>query len=88
LVKERYQNIRANVLYARLDPKGRGRIQIAAELPLMYATGRRSQPPEIRFPTNADDSTIPRRTRESKIEPCAYLGSLPVYRYTADTSKR
>jgi hypothetical protein len=23
-VKERYQNIRANVLYCRLDPKGRG----------------------------------------------------------------
>jgi hypothetical protein len=26
LVKDRYQNIRANVLYARLDSKGRGRI--------------------------------------------------------------
>src|ERR1700722_5829561 len=36
LVKERYQNIRANVLYARLDPRGRGRMQIAAELPIMY----------------------------------------------------
>jgi hypothetical protein len=34
LVKDRYQNIRANVLYARLDSKGRGRIQISAELPL------------------------------------------------------
>ena len=41
LVKDRYQNIRANILYTRLDASGRGRIQIAAELPLIYAQGRR-----------------------------------------------
>jgi hypothetical protein len=40
LVKSRYQNIRANVLYAPLDQRGRGRIQISAELPLLYAKGR------------------------------------------------
>ena len=91
LVKERYQNIRANVLYARLDPKGRGRIQIGAELPLIYATGarrgRRTEPPEVHFPADGDDSPEPKRTRVSKIEPRAYLGSLPVYRYTADALK-
>jgi len=33
LVKQRYQNIRANILFARLDRCGRGRMQISAELP-------------------------------------------------------
>jgi hypothetical protein len=79
LVRYRYQNIRANVLYSRLDSSGRGRIQISAELPLLYATGRRSEPPEVQFPT-ADDSK-PKRTRESKIEPEPFLRSLPVHRY-------
>jgi hypothetical protein len=41
LVRDRYQNIRANVLFSRLDARGRGRMQISAELPLMYALGRR-----------------------------------------------
>lgn len=81
LVKERYQNIRANVLYSRLDPKGRGRIQIAAELPLLYATGKRSETPEVHFPEE-EDSTKPQRSRKSKLEPEPYLRSLPVYRYS------
>jgi hypothetical protein len=55
-------------------------IQISAELPLIYTTGRRTETPEVHFPT-ADDSTKPRRTRESKIEPEPFLRSLPVYRY-------
>jgi hypothetical protein len=80
LVKERYPNIRANVLYARLDPKGRGRIQISAELPLIYATGRRGEPPEVYFPGIDDSQT--RRSRLSKLEPEPFLSSLPVYRYS------
>jgi hypothetical protein len=83
LVKERYQNIRANVLYARLDSKGRGRIQISAELPLMYATGRRTQLPEVQFPAGADDPSKPQRTRASRLEPEPCLRSLPVYRYSS-----
>ena len=79
-VKERYQNIRANVLYSRLDAKGRGRIQIGAELPLLYATGRRNEPPEVHFPGDAEDSN-PKRTRVSKLEAEPFLRSLPVYRY-------
>ncbi|HEY2533560.1 MAG TPA: hypothetical protein VGJ20_37465 [Xanthobacteraceae bacterium] len=79
-VKERYQNIRANVLYARLDSKGRGRIQIAAELPLIYATGRRTEPPEVHFPAEADEGA-PKRTRASILEPEPFLRSLPVHRY-------
>jgi hypothetical protein len=81
LVKERYQNIRANVLYCRLDPKGRGRIQIYAELPLVYATGRRTEPPEVNFPAAAD-APQPSRNRRSKLEAQPFLHALPVYRYS------
>jgi hypothetical protein len=81
LVRDRYQNIRANVLLARLDARGRGRIQISAELPLMYATGRRSQHPEVHFPAGTDEPQ-PRRIRQSQLEAHPFLRSLPVYRYT------
>jgi hypothetical protein len=80
LVKSRYQNIRANVLYARLDPRGRGRIQISAELPLLYAKGRHPQPPEVRFPAPAE-MTTPSRVRQAKLEPAPFLRSISVYRY-------
>ena len=83
-VKDRYQNIRANVLYSRLDAKGRGRIQISAELPLLYATGRRSEPPEVHFPADTDGSK-PKRTRASKLESEPFLQSLPVYRYRLES---
>lgn len=63
LVKDRYPNIRANVLYTYLDAKGRGRIQIAAELPLMYAQGRNPKAPEVHFPSETDDANKPQRTR-------------------------
>lgn len=81
LVKDRYQNIRANVLYSRLDTSGRGRIQISAELPLIYATGRSTESPAVHFPSAADTSSAPKRTRKSKLEPEPYLRTLPVYRY-------
>jgi hypothetical protein len=80
LVRYRYENIRANILYSRLDPRGRGRIQIGAELPLIYPEGRRTEPPEVHFPA-AGDAKKSTRTRESKLESQAYLSSLPVFRY-------
>jgi hypothetical protein len=83
LVKDRYPNIRANVLYARLDPKGRGRIQIAAELPLIYATGRHHEPPDVHFPADAENDNNLRRVRESKLEAAPFLHALPVYRYNS-----
>ena len=82
LVRYRYENIRANILYSRLDLKGRGRIQISAELPLIYATARRSELPEVHFPVGAECTTKSKRIRESKLEPEPFLRSLPVYRYS------
>jgi hypothetical protein len=83
LVRDRYQNIRANVLFSRLDSKGRGRIQISAELPLLYAIGRKQEAPEIAFPAppGADKDSKPKRTRASKVEAAPFLRALPVYRY-------
>lgn len=82
LVKERYQNIRANVLYSRLDSRGRGRIQIAAELPLIYAIGRHPADPQVKFPgEDADTSRAPSRVRRARLEDHPLLQSLPVYRY-------
>jgi hypothetical protein len=81
LAKAHYQNIRANVLYAHLDPRGRGRVQIAAELPVLYAKSRRAQSLEVRFPDPETISNAPSRIRQSKLEPSPFLRSIPVYRY-------
>jgi hypothetical protein len=81
LARYHYANIRANIVYARLDARGRGRVQIGAELPLMYAIGRHAKIPEVHFPSSAENVTTPKRHRESKLEPLPFLRSLPVYRY-------
>jgi len=87
LVQEHYTNIRANVVYDRLDARGRGRVQVVAELPLLYAHGRHPAPPEVSFPraanTSDDIKGTPRRSRRSILERDRYLQSLPVYRYAS-----
>ena len=81
LVKARYQNTRANIVNARLDARGRGRIQIRAELPILYVQGK-YPPPKIRFPVSIGDPQILKRQRQTRIEEEAFLHTLPVYRYT------
>jgi hypothetical protein len=83
LVKERYQNIRANVLYAHLDTRGRGRLQLSAELPILYPKGRRTEPPQVRFPLRERDTTLLPRRRQTKLELEPFFQSLPVYRYAS-----
>ena len=82
LAREHYENIRANVLYARLDAKGRGRVQLSAELPLMYPIGR-SEPPTMYYgdPTDDAEDTPSPRKRRAQLDPEPYLITLPVYRY-------
>jgi len=65
---------------ARLDRHGR--MQISAELPLMYATGRHAEPPQVTFPVAEEAvSNKPPRARESQLEANSFLKSLPVWRY-------
>jgi hypothetical protein len=75
------ENVRANIVYTRLDARGRGRVQIAAELPILYPKSRR-EPPLVRFamPSNESNDTT-RGPRRTKLESIPLLESLPVYRY-------
>jgi hypothetical protein len=77
--------IRTNILHARLDPQGRGRVQISAELPIIYATGRRNELPEVNFPAEADHEDKPQRIRASRLEPEPFLRAFAVYRYTLNS---
>jgi len=82
LVQEHYANIRANIVYERLDTRGRGRVQVVAELPMLYAHGRHPKPPDVTFPSPHQGGATPtRRARQSKLEPEPHLQSLPVFRY-------
>ena len=82
LVTDHYDNIRANIVYERLDKRGRGRVQVPAEIPLLYAQGRNPTPPEVEFPPAAKEGADPsRQPRRSKLESEPCLTTLPVYRY-------
>jgi hypothetical protein len=86
LVKEHYENIRANVRYHQLDARGRGRVQLPAELPLLYSPGRQREPPEVRYLVAVanDSSAAPRRARKTRLESEPFLATVPVYRYRRD----
>jgi hypothetical protein len=82
VTKPHYENIRADITYSRLDSRGRGRVQLAAELPLLYTAGRWPTPPEVNYPAPADEAAEKaRRTRQSPLEPQPFLESIPAYRY-------
>jgi hypothetical protein len=84
LVKERYTNVRANVWFNGLDARNRGRVQVSAELPLLYPLGRSKEIPEIRYP-HAEAGTRPEtRQRTGKLEDAPFLETLPVYRYRSE----
>jgi len=88
LVKERYTNIRANVWFDGLDSRNRGRVQVIAELPLLYPVGRSRQPPTIDYPTAEDVTRTAPKPRAGKLEDTPFLQSLPVYRYRPAPRRR
>lgn len=75
-----YANVRANVWFDGLDSRGRGRVQVAAELPLLYAQGRSSVFPEIRWP-KPTTRRGPTQERVGRLADEPLLETLPVYRY-------
>ena len=79
LVKERQSHVRANVWFDGLDRRNRGRMQVIADLPLLYPHGRHRDPPEINFPE--PDTGHPAVQRTGKLEAKPFLETLPVYRY-------
>jgi len=82
VTKPHYDNVRANITYSRLDSRGRGRVQLAAELPLLYTAGRWPAPPEVNYPAPAVvPGNQPRRVRQSPLEAEPFLQSIPAYRY-------
>jgi hypothetical protein len=82
VTKPDYDNIRANITYSRLDSRGRGRVQLAAELPLLYTAGRWPTSSEVNYPASLHEfGNQPRRTRQSPLEPEPFLQSIPAYRY-------
>jgi hypothetical protein len=71
VTKPHYDNIRANITYSRLDSRGRGRVQLTAELPLLY----------FNYPAPADElANQPRRIRQSELESQPFLQSIPAFR--------
>ncbi len=82
LVRDHYENIRANIVYGGLDRRGRGRIMISAELPVMFLHKAGQPPPRVQFPVTAEDADKrPRKARRSMISPEPWLETLPVHRY-------
>ncbi len=82
LVRDHYENIRANVVYSGLDRRGRGRIMIAAELPILFLRKDETLPPSVSFPAaDASGEASTRKPRESRIEAEPWLETFPVHRY-------
>ena len=84
LVKEHYANVRANVWFNGLDTRNRGRVQVSAELPLLYPLGRSKEIPEIKYPEAEEGAPPEARQRAGKLEDKPFLETLPVYRYRPD----
>ncbi len=82
LVREHYENVRANVAFARPDTRGRLRAQIAAELPLLCSASDAPVLPAIQYPEDSEaEEGTPRRRRATRLEAGRFLATLPVYRY-------
>jgi len=84
LVKERQMNVRANVWFDGLDSRNRGRVQITAELPILYPHGRSLATPAIRYPSVDISSAEPAVQRTGKLETERFLETVPVYRYRTE----
>jgi hypothetical protein len=86
LVGKRYPNFRANVWYDGLDANGRGRVQIRAELPMLYPLGRSRRRPEVIYPPPdaAQRSEEDLRLRKAGVESEPFLPLIGAHRYAAD----
>jgi hypothetical protein len=72
------------VWFNGLDARKRGRVQVSAELPLLYPLGRSKEIPEITYPSAELGTPLPARSRAGKLEDKPFLETLPVYRYLTE----
>ena len=88
LVRDHYENVRANVTFPALPGSAPRRRLMAAELPLLYPQASGVAPPRIIYLERAPEGdSRPLRTRRSKLESTPYLQTLAAYRYLQrDTS--
>jgi len=75
-----YRKSRANVWFDGLDACSRGRVMVAAELPLLYPLGRSKELPEIRYPDAEQGARTTPIARTGKLESEPYLATLAVHR--------
>jgi len=87
LVRDWYENVRANVWLETPDERGRSRLQVAGELPLMYTAGRSPRSPAVAFPDD-NGGGVQRRQRAGRLHASRYLATLPVYRYRGEVRER
>lgn len=80
LVRARYENVRANVVFAGVDADKGRRKQVGAELPLLIAAARSATLPEIDY-SAALRKSVPRQRRAARLQASRFLASMPVYRY-------
>jgi len=76
------------IAFHGLDSRNRGRVQIAAELPLLYPFGRSKEIPEIVYPGAEQGGAPSPRARTGKLEDTPYLATLPVHRYRPAQHRR
>lgn len=68
-------------IFSQTWPRNRGRVQVSAELPLLYPLGRSKDIPEIKYPEAEEGARHEARRRAGKVEDKPFLEALPVYRY-------
>lgn len=83
LAREHYANVRANLWLSRGDAEDRARIQVAAELPLLFHLRTSRRWPTIVFPARprTAPAEAPPRARAGRLQAPPFLQTLPVYRY-------
>lgn len=88
-VRERYENIRANVTFPGRDGKRGGeRKQIRARLPILYPLDGSKEMPLITYPGEGGPAPVASSVRASKLQEEAYLETMTVHRYADPADAR
>jgi hypothetical protein len=87
IVSKSYENHRANVWFDGLDTRGRGLIQVRAELPILYPLGRGAASLEVVFP-KAGQGSKRRKRADAIVDDEPFLPSISAHRYKPRKPRR